>query len=120
YIHDTIKHTRLGLGQKDENPPDYLQQDTAWYERQLIDTQLVAELEVMEGLDVDFRAGYANSQRKAPGELSFEYVRTNSVADPYGAYFVNRLNRTTGRAEIIFSDLDEDLWSGGADVTYQV
>lgn len=120
YIHDTVKHTRLGLGTKDQLEPEFLQQRTAWYERQLIDTQLVAELEPLEGLGVDFRAGYANSQREAPFELSFEYVRTNAEADPYGAYFVNRLNRNAGSADIIFSDLDEDLWSAGLDVSYEV
>lgn len=120
YIRDTIKHTRMGEGTKDRGNADYLQQETAWYERQLIDTQLVAEFEPIDGLSIDMRGGYANSQREAPGELSFEYVRTNGALDPTGAYFVNRLNRTSGSASVVYSDLNEDLWSAGGDVTYQL
>ena len=66
------------------------------------------------------RGGYANSQREAPYELSFEYVRTNTAADPFGAYFINRLNRSSGSADIAFSDLNEDLWSGGVDLVLDI
>src|SRR5690606_35666652 len=34
YIRDTIKHTRMGLGSKNQTAGDYSQQDTAWDERQ--------------------------------------------------------------------------------------
>jgi outer membrane receptor protein involved in Fe transport len=119
YIHDTIKQTRLGIGQRNQTPTDLLQQDTAWFERQLINTQIVGEFRPLPGLRVDVRGGYANSQREAPFELSFEYFRTNSAADPFGNVFVNRLqNGNAGDASIGFSDLDEDLWSGGVDVNY--
>ena len=122
FIRDTIKQARLGIGQKGQNiVTDYLQQDTAWYERQLIDTQLVGEFRPMAGLRVDVRGGYANSQRESPDELSFEYIRTNAAADPFGEIFINRLqNGNAGNAEISFSDLNEDLWSGGVDVSYLI
>jgi outer membrane receptor protein involved in Fe transport len=120
FIRDTIKLARLAQGTKDQGTATFLQQDTAWYERQLIDTQLVGEFEVAEGFDLDARVGYAKSQRKAPFELSFEYVRTNAPADPFGPYFINRLNRSTGNASIAFSDLDEDLWSGGVDLVVDI
>lgn len=120
YIHDTLKHARLGVGNRHGTDVDYMQQDTAWYERQLIDTQLVAEFKPTENLSVDLRASYAKTKRDAPYELSFEYVRTNVAADPYGQYFVNRLNNGNGGdATISFSKLDERLWSGGADVSYR-
>jgi outer membrane receptor protein involved in Fe transport len=120
YIRDTLKRTRLGIGQRNLTSADFMQQDTAWYERQLIDTQAVAELKLAPKWSLDLRGGYANSQREAPGELSLEYVRTNAPADPYGAYFVNRLNNGNGGdATISYSDLNEDLWSGGADLTYR-
>lgn len=121
YIRDTLKHVRLGLGQRNQTLVDFQQQDTAWYERQLIDTQIVAELKPLPDLSVDLRGAYANSQREAPYELSFEYVRTNVASDPYGQYFVNRLNNGNGGdATVSFSDLNENLWSGGIDVTYKV
>jgi len=119
YIRDTLKHTRLGLGQKNQTQTDYMQQDTAWYERQLISTQLTGEFKLTPELSVDLRGGYANSQREAPGELSIEYVRTNAESDPYGAYFVNRLDGNRGNVEIVYSDLNEDLWSGGADISWR-
>src|SRR5690606_255721 len=120
FIRDTIKLTRLAQGTKDQGTATFLQQDTAWYERQLIDTQLVGEVELADGWNLDLRAGYANSQREAPYELSFEYVRTNVEADPFGAYFINRLNRSTGSGDIAFSNLEEDLWSGGVDVVVEI
>ncbi len=122
YIHDTVKKASLGLGQKpaQNGATDFLQQRTAFYERQLIDTQLTGEFRLTDSLGADVRASYANTRRDAPGELFFEYVRTNSPADPFGRYFVNRLNNGNGgTAGITFSELTEDLWSGGADFTWR-
>lgn len=117
YIRDTLKHTRLGIGQRHGTTVDFMQQNTAWYERQLIDTQLVGEFSLTPDIDLDLRGGYANSQREAPNEFTIEYVRTNAAADPYGNYFINRLNGNTGDARIAYSDLNEDLWSAGVDIT---
>ena len=119
YIRDTIKQARISLGNRQQTSVDFMQQKTAWYERQLIDTQLVGEFKLAPALNLDLRAAFANSQREAPGELFFEYARTNSAADPFGQQFVNRLNNgARGDAEITFSDLNEDLFSGGADLSY--
>lgn len=120
YIRDTLKHTRVSLGQRNQTTVDYQQQETAWYERQLIDSQIVAELKPLDNLSVDLRGGFANSQREAPYELGFEYVRTNVASDPLGNIFVNNLDGNAGRATVSFSDLNEDLWSGGIDVAYKV
>ena len=120
YIHDTIKQGRLSLGNLDKSSADVMRQKTAWYERQLVDTQLVGEFKVNPDLRIDVRGAYAKSQRDAPYELSTEYVRTNADTDPTGAYFVNVLNRNRGDARVIFSKLTEELISGGVDVTYKV
>jgi len=121
YIRDTLKHTRLGIGNRNQTTVDFMQQDTAWYERELIDSQVVGEFHPNDNLSVDVRVAYANSKRNAPYELSLEYVRTNVKADPYGAYFVNRLNNGNGGDAVIsFSELDEKLWSGGIDATYKL
>jgi TonB-dependent receptor len=120
YVHDTIKHSRLSLGRRQATTVDYMQQDTAWYERQLADTQLVGEFKPAENLSVDVRGSYAKTKRDSPAELTFEYVRTNAAADPYGQLFINRLNNGNGGdAEISYSYLDERLWSGGIDATYR-
>ena len=120
YIHDTIKQGRLSVGNIDQGIADVMRQKTAWYERQLVDTQLVGEFEVTPDLQIDVRGAYAKSQRDAPYELSTEYVRTNSPTDPTGQYFVNVLNRQRGDARVIFSKLTEELISGGVDVTYKL
>ncbi|RYG27905.1 MAG: TonB-dependent receptor, partial [Burkholderiales bacterium] len=99
---------------------DFMQQDTAWFERQLINTQLVGEFRPMDDLSIDLRLGYANSQREAPYQTSFEYVRTNAPSDPFGDMFVNRLNGNTGEASVTFSNLNEDLFSGGLDLSYRL
>lgn len=120
YIHDTLKHSRLSLGQRHGTQVDYQQQDTAWYERQLMNSQIVGEFKPTDNLSVDVRISRAISKRDAPAELSFEYARTNTSADPYGDVFVNRLNNgNRGDATISYSTLEEKLWSGGVDGTYK-
>jgi len=122
YIRDTLKQARLGVGTRSTSgTATLMQQDTAWYERQLIDSQLVGEFKLADTLSLDLRGGYANSQREAPNELSFEYYRSNNAADPYGAYFLNRLNNgQQGSATAAYSNLNEDLWSGGADLSWKI
>jgi outer membrane receptor protein involved in Fe transport len=121
YVHDTLKRARLGIGKRHGNTvTDFLQQDTAWYERQLVNTQVVGEFKLTPEFSLDVRGGYANSKREAPDEFSYEYVRTNAAADLYGAYFVNRLNANSGDATVSYSDLNENLWSGGADFTWKL
>lgn len=123
YIRDTLKRSALAIGRNDGQiqGADYMTQSTAWYERQLINTQLVGEFKIGDSLSIDMRGGYANSQREAPYERDFEYVRTNvdTAIDPVGDRFINALNRQRGDAAITFSDLSEDLWSGGIDLSYK-
>ncbi|ESQ91198.1 TonB-denpendent receptor [Asticcacaulis sp. AC460] len=121
YVHDTIKHTRLSLGQRHGTNVDYMQQDTAWYERQLANTQVVGEFKPTDKLSLNARASYAETKRESPGELFFEYARTNADADLFGKYFVNRLNNgNSGDATISYSDLNERLMSGSFDARYKL
>jgi len=122
YIRDTLKQARLGVGTRNTSGSATLQQQsTAWFERQLIDTQLVGEFRLADGLSLDLRGGYANSQRESPNEFEFEYSRSNDPADPFGNFFINQLNNgQRGSASVSYSDLNEDLWSGGIDLSYKV
>ncbi len=123
FIRDTIKQTRLGVGTRQTLSPiaTLQQQDTGWFERQLVTSQLVGEFRPATDIKLDVRLAFANSQREAPGELSFEYFRSNVASDPYGKYFINRLNNgQQGSAEVSYSDLNENLWAGGLDLTYNV
>ena len=122
YIRDTLKQARLGVGTRTSSGTATLQQQsTAWFERQLIDPQVVGEFKLGDGLNLDLRGSYARSQRESPNEFFFEYSRTNAATDPFGAYFVNRLNNgNRGNATVSYSNLQETIWSGGADLTYKV
>jgi TonB-dependent receptor len=124
YIRDTLKQARLAVGNRFISANrDLMIQDTGWYERQLIDTQLTGEFHV-GAFSLDLRGGYANTQREAPYERSFTYVRTNQplTSDPTGNKFVNDLggNNQEGTASVSFSDLNEDLYSGGVDLSYKI
>jgi len=122
YIHDTLKRTSLAEGHQNNQRPgaDFNEQTTALYERELLSTQLTGGFD-LHPLKVSTRASYSKSKREAPYELDIGYVRTNQAADPYGAYFINRLdNGNTGFAEIAFSNLEEDLWSAGIDLAAQI
>jgi outer membrane receptor protein involved in Fe transport len=119
YIHDTLKRGSLseGVQNNQRTGQDFLEQSTAWYERQLLNTQLNGTLK-FEPVTLDVRAAYAKSRREAPFETDIGYARTNAAASPYGAYFLNRLdNGQTGFARVAFSDLDETLLSAGADLS---
>lgn len=121
YVRDTLKSTRIGVGTRTPGTATFEVQDTGWYERQLIDTQLVGEFKLTDRLTLDVRGGYANSQREAPAETTFEYYRTNNESDPFGQQFQISLTGNIGnRPRIAFSDLNEDLWSGGADLGYEL
>jgi TonB-dependent receptor len=120
YVHDTLKHTSLARGQQNNQRAgaDYLEQNTAWYERQLLSTQLTADIK-LDPLTVGARASYSESQRDAPFELGIGYQRSNVAADPFGDQFINRLdNGNTGFATAAFSNLDETLKSAGVDLTW--
>lgn len=115
YIHDTIKQGRLSRGfdrlSLDDDTP-IITQNTYWFERQLLDTQLLGEFE-FDGLSVDMRGTYANSKRDAPYERSFSYAYDATLNG-----FVNNLTSPGQSARIAFSNLNEDVYSGGIDFGY--
>jgi outer membrane receptor protein involved in Fe transport len=117
YIHDTLKHTSLAMGHENAQRlgADFQEQTTGWYERQLLGTQLTADIK-LDPLTIGARASYSKSKRDAPYELAIGYQRSNQQASPYGEYFVNRLdNGQAGYATAAFSYLDEELKSAGVD-----
>ncbi|MBX7513402.1 TonB-dependent receptor [Qipengyuania sp. GH38] len=117
FIHDTLKRASLARGIDFQDDDEEIIQDTSWFERQLFNTQGVAELEFGD-LSIDLRGGYAQTKREAPFEYEFTYVRTNNENDPLGGIFLNTLDPQRGGAIVAFSDLKEDLYYGGADVSY--
>ncbi|QQN74464.1 TonB-dependent receptor domain-containing protein [Croceicoccus sp. YJ47] len=119
YIRDTLKQTQISVGDEFQSGFSKQIQNNGWFERQLLDTQFVGEME-FGPLEIDLRGGYAQTQREAPYEYSFEYVRTNEPNDPFGDLFVNVLDRQRGAASVTFSELKEDLYYGGLDFGYEL
>ncbi|MEP0391915.1 MAG: TonB-dependent receptor [Erythrobacter sp.] len=124
YIRDTLKTARLSEG-FDIFPGvtgfDFQNQQTAWFERQLIDSQLVGEFE-FDRFGVDVRGGYARTDREAPYNANFSYTRTNFPGDPFGDQFVAYFNQLSdaGISTVAFDDLSEELWFGSVDLSYEL
>jgi outer membrane receptor protein involved in Fe transport len=119
FIRDTLKQSVLGLGTNFDSGNNEAVQQTAWYERQLFDTQFVGEME-FGAFELDLRGGYAQTQRESPFEYTFEYFSTPDETDPYFGLWQNRLERGRSDAQVVFSDLTEDLYFGGVDLSYPV
>jgi hypothetical protein len=116
YIRDTLKEARIQVGTNEINvgaDPVNIS-NTAWFERQLLDTQLVGELD-FGAFEIDARATYAQSRRDSPYERTISYRFDERAKD-----FVNDL-RTNGQfARIAFSDLVDNVYAGGADLSYRL
>ena len=109
YIRSTTKEARTSAGPDLSVGGGVLRDDyTEWFVRQLFSSQLTGEHFFMDGaLEFDWRAAWAHTSRDAPYESRFQY---GVNAD--GDYIHNPSNL------ISFSELDEDVVSGGADVSY--
>ena len=143
YIHDTLKQGRGStsvldpengfFGYNNYSGPRF-QQNTNWFERQLIESQLVGEFKLSDALKFDARGAYANSKRNAPYERQFDYLCSPTtttglpitVQEPNGSGGVqcNGAYQVTPRfspfASIIFSALNENLYTGQGDLTYKL
>jgi len=91
YIRDSLKRASLAQISDLTDDDDDLIQNTAWYERQLFDTQFVGELEFGD-LSVDLRAGYAQTQREAPNEWEFTYSRDLNPSGGLDDVYLNLQN----------------------------
>lgn len=134
YIRDVLKQARGSAAEVYNNASGLrFQQNTNWFQRELFESQAVGEFRFGD-LHLDVRGAYANSKREAPYERQFDYLcsTTTTTGAPItndglngaggfqcaGAYQVTQ--RFSPFASIIFSDLNEDLWSGQADLSYKL
>jgi len=124
YIHDTSKVARVrGIFNNVQTPfedltedrltgpTDFLEYQSSFVERQLFTTQLVTEFD-FEPFKIDLRGAYSKSDRNSPYERTTRY-RYDTPTGGYAADFSD----PTG---VNFSTLDEDVWSGAANITYDV
>jgi TonB-dependent receptor len=135
YIHDTLKQGRLAASDSYNNFSGLrVQQNTNWFERQLLESQLVGEFKITDALKFDARGAYANSKRNAPYERQFDYLCSNRTSTGLpitsqgapvspgfncdGAYQVSQ--RFSPFASVVFSELNENLYTGQADLSYKL
>ncbi len=110
YVRNVTKEARISAGPDFDAGGAIQRTDyTEWFERQLFSSQLAGEHQLMDGaLEFGWRAAYARTERNAPYETRFEYgLGTN------GEYL-----HQIGGNRISFSELEDDIISGGADVSY--
>lgn len=117
YVKDTIKEARMqdGINRADFDGARLNRSFTAFFERQLIDTQAVGEFR-FGNFSLDLRGTYANTKRLSPYERGFRYVFT----EDFGINdFVNALQGPGQGATIAFSRLNENVWGAGVDLGYK-
>lgn len=119
YIRDVLKQARIQTGTDEFFAPGLPlnRQITNWFERWLFSSSLVGEFR-WDALRLDLRGTYAKSQRNAPYEREFRYVE--SILPDGSRAFTNSLRATGTGAFIAFSELDDVVWAGGADVGYRL
>ncbi len=117
YVKDTIKEARLQIG---TNAADFdgallNRTATAFFERQLIDTQAVGEFR-FGNLSLDVRGTYANSKRLSPYEREFRYAfsEEDGIND-----FINQIQGPGQGAGISFSRLNENVYGAAIDIGYK-
>lgn len=112
YVRNTTKEARSTAGPDFDAGGGVIRNDyTEWFVRQLFTSQLAGEHHFMDGLlEIDWRAAYAKTSRDAPYESRFQYG-----VDANG----NFIHNVQGNL-ISFSELDDDIVSGGADIAYTV
>ncbi|MEQ7156648.1 TonB-dependent receptor domain-containing protein [Brevundimonas aurifodinae] len=112
YVRNTTKEARSRVGPDFDAGGSILRDDyTEWFVRQLFSSQLAGEHEFLDGaFEIDWRANYSTTSRDAPYESRFGYGQ-NAAGD-----FVHDIERNL----ISFSELNDDVYSGGADFAYTV
>lgn len=112
YVRNTTKEGRSRAGSDFDAGGDVVRDDhTEWFVRQLFTTQLAGSHSFMDGdLKLDWRAAYATTSRDAPYESRFVY------GVDAGGNFIHNVQGNL----ISFSELNDDVLSGGADVSYTV
>lgn len=113
YVRTTTKRARISSGPDFDAGDSIIRNDyTEWFVRQLFTSQLAGEHYFgAEGAwKLDWRAAYAKTSRDAPYESRFQY----------GVDGQDRFIHNVQGNQISFSELDDEVWSGGADLAYKL
>lgn len=108
YVHSTSKEAQISTGFDFNEGADVHDESSGWFERELAFFQLRGE-HVYDALEFNWRGAVAQSTRDAPYERSLR-----RFPDATGTPLYNE----SGNYRIRFSDLKDDILSGGADLSY--
>lgn len=110
YVRNVTKEARSVEGES-TLASNYVRDDfTAWYERELFNTQLTGSHEFGD-LEIDWRGSYANTTREAPYETQIRYRRL-----PDNRFYHNPQSDANF---LRFSDLEDTTYGAGVDVRYR-
>jgi len=109
FVRNTTKEARVSAGPSLNRGGAIVRDDyTEWFVRQLFSSQLSGDHFFADGaLEFNWRAAVARTSRDAPYESRFQYG-VNAAGD----FIHDNFNL------ISFSELDEEVLSGGADLSY--
>ena len=108
YVRNVTKEARVQEGFDDAAGSLRRTDLSAWYVRQLLSTQLTGEHLFGDRWELNWRAAYAKTSRDAPYETQFGYGLNAA-----GAYIHSIQSNS-----IAFSELNDSVASGGADLSY--
>ncbi|HEY0648564.1 TonB-dependent receptor domain-containing protein [Phenylobacterium sp.] len=109
YVRNVTKEARSVTGDS-TRASQFIRDDfTAWYQRELIDTQLTGDHEFGD-LEVSWRGSYARTERDAPYERQVRYRRVNNE-------FLHNPQLDTNF--IRFAELEDKATGAGIDVKYR-
>ena len=111
YIHTTTKQAQIDDG-SDFNAPDtglVVDESNSFLERQLKMGQLVGEHSFGD-FNVDWRTAFSRSNRDSPYEQDLRRIRNDEGVPLY---------QQANNRNIVFSNLVDDNFGGGLDITYE-
>lgn len=108
YVRNVTKEARTLAGFDDASGGQRRTDHTEWFERQLISTQLAGDHDFGDAWNLKWRAAYATTSRDAPYETRFGYGQS------VGGGWIHNIDANA----VMFSELDDDVVSGGADLSY--
>ncbi len=110
WIRRTDKRTYRRFGFDELAGEQVLDERTAWYERELLSTQLDGS-HTFDNLTLGWRTAYSRTERNAPYERQMRYIFDTTI-DRY----LHDTSRATNRWE--FSDLTDEVASAGVNFSY--
>lgn len=112
WIRRTTKQTHVRFGFDELAGEDVRDDRTAWYERELLSTQLRGSHD-FEPLTLSWKAAFAQTSRNAPYERQIRYIFNDAI---------DRYLHDTSRApnRLSFSELTDEVVNYGVDLSYSI